>query len=250
MVGEFRQLGDNLVPPGVVDVERDQIGIGHVAIVVGFFFYPLEDGLSVDIVPASRGFRARRHLDAGLSPSARLLLELIFNRVVDRAKRVEIFDFNNRRAHFVPVVQIDHGVDVWLEAHVPFLHDAFCDAEESTDVAKLFGKRDDFIRGLKVRLRDDLQERRPRPVVINDGVINRRAARLVVEQLAGVLFEMSADDADALGALSEFVCRIGNIHGSIKADRHVKLTNLIPLGQVGVVVVLAVPLGFARDGAA
>ena len=69
------------------------------------------------------------------------------------------------------------------------------------------------------------------------------SARKVVAELSRVLFEMGADDANRACAASS--CH--NVDLAVMAKRQVVLRNLVALGQIWVVVVLAIPLGVARD---
>src|SRR5262249_51163541 len=87
-----------------------------------------------------------------------------------------------------------------------------------------------------------LQQRGASAIEIDEAIAS--AALLVVQHLAGVLFEVSADDADALGPSGGV-----DLEPAILAEGEVVLADLIVLGQVGVVVVLAVPLGEAGNRA-
>ena len=70
-------------------------------------------------------------------------------------------------------------------------------------------------------------------------------ACFVVHALAGVFFQMGADDADLLGL--EAPLGIADLQLAVVAERQIVLADLIALGQVGIVIVLAVPLGERRD---
>ncbi len=96
-------------------------------------------------------------------------------------------------------LRLDDDVDVGLEAHVAPLHDAFGDAEVPADVAQRAGKEDDLLGAVQVRLGDDLQQRCAGAVEVDDGIIDRCAARPFVQQLAGIFFEVGAADADGFG---------------------------------------------------
>jgi len=63
--------------------------------------------------------------------------------------------------------------------------------------------------------------------------------------LAGVFFEMRANDADLLGLETTF--RIADFQVAVVAERQVVLADLIALGQVGIVILFAVPLGEFGD---
>ena len=63
--------------------------------------------------------------------------------------------------------------------------------------------------------------------------------------LARVLFEVRADDADLLGL--EATLGIADLEPAVVAERQIVLTDLIALGQVGIVILLAIPLGELGD---
>src|SRR5262249_19727773 len=92
----------------------------------------------------------------------------------------------------------------------------------------------------EVRLADDLQQGRAGAVEVNEAVL--AGALLVVQHLAGVYFEVNADDANAPAAGGRL-----DLQPAVVAEGEVVLADLVVLGQVRVVVILAVPLGERRD---
>ena len=100
-----------------------------------------------------------------------------------------------------------------------------------------------FGRRAHVGLADDFQQRRAGAVQVDAAV--GLAGQLVVHALAGVFFQMGADDADPLGLDPSL--GIADLQPAVVAERQIVLADLIALGQVGIVVVLAVPLGEAGD---
>ena len=179
---------------------------------------------------------------------SRLALHLRAHRSLDRAQRVHVLRFApcpHRRARL-----IERQIDVATKG--PFLHAHIRDAECAHEVAQ-FGNiglgdiRHEVTRPSH-RLRDDLDERDARAVVIDERVVRsmdapRRAARM--GELAGVLlhvhpFDFNADDLRSLN------CRNGDIEVAVRAEWLVVLADLIILGHVRVEVVLpgeATPLG-------
>ena len=94
-----------------------------------------------------------------------------------------------------------------------------------------------------VGLGDDLEQRRSGAVQVDQAVA--AAPRFVVKVLAGIFFEMGADDADPprLGRL-----RVGrDLEPAVGAEGQIVLADLITLRQVGIVILLAVPLGERRE---
>jgi hypothetical protein len=87
---------------------------------------------------------------------------------------------------------------------------------------------------------DDFQEGRSRAIQINEAI--GAAAFLVVQHLAGVFFEVNADYADPLCAILLF-----QVQAAVVTERQIVLADLIILGQVGIVVVLAVPFRERSD---
>ena len=89
---------------------------------------------------------------------------------------------------------------------------------------RLFGAAD-------IGFGDDLHQRRAGAIQVNAG----GAGIALVQRLAGILFQMRAGHADALGAA---VLEL-DIHMAVLDDRQFELRNLIALGQVGIEIVLA-----------
>ncbi len=81
---------------------------------------------------------------------------------------------------------------------------------------------------------DDFQERCARSIQIDKAF--PPAALFIVQHLAGVFFQMDANDAHALRALGRF-----DLQPAIVAERQIVLADLVVLRQIGVVIILAVP---------
>src|SRR5262249_34488343 len=97
-----------------------------------------------------------------------------------------------------------------------------------------------FLRTGQIGFADNLQKGGAGPVEVHQAVLT--AAFFVVEHLAGILFQVDTDDADSLTACSRL-----DLEVSVVAEGQIILADLVVLGQVGVVVVLAVPLGKGSD---
>ncbi len=139
--------------------------------------------------------------------------------------------------------RVDVQVDVGIHPQAPFLHVAVGDAQVVQQEFQLREIGLGLGRRAHVGLADDFQERRAGPVQVDAAV--GLARRLVVHALAGVFFEVGADDANPLGR--KFPLGIADIQPAVVAQRQVVLADLVALGQVRVVIVLAVPLGEAGD---
>ncbi len=83
------------------------------------------------------------------------------------------------------------------------------------------------------------------PVRLRSIRLSPLPASFVVQALAGVLFEMGANDAD--GFRLEAVLGVADFQPAVLRHRQIVLADLIALGQVGIVVLLAIPLGARRD---
>ena len=71
------------------------------------------------------------------------------------------------------------------------------------------------------------------------------AARFVVDTFSGVLLQVSPLERDV--ACFERAFGVGDRQIALTADRLIKLTDLITLGQIGIEIVFAIPFGVPRD---
>ncbi len=124
---------------------------------------------------------------------------------------------------------------------------------EAADVAEGLREEDDLPGGGEIRLGDDLEEGRAGAVEIDDGEVDGGAAGRVVEELAGVLFEVGADDADAARGKvvvdGVVIMEVREVNGAVEAEGELVLGDLVVLGHVGVEVTLAVPAALGGDAA-
>ena len=134
-------------------------------------------------------------------------------------------------------------IHVRVDPQASFLHVAVGDAEIFEQQLHLGEIGLGLGRRAHVGLRDDFQQRRAGPVQVDAAV--GLAGLLVVHALAGILFQMSPDDADLLRLDASL--GIADLQPAVMAERQIVLADLIPLGQVGVVILLAVPFGERRD---
>ena len=134
-------------------------------------------------------------------------------------------------------------VDVRIAAQAALLHLAIGDFQIAKQQADLLEICLRLLRAAHLGLADDLQQRRAGTIQIDQAIL--AAALLVVHHLAGVLLEMDANDANPFRSV-----RGGDLEPAIATEREVVLADLVVLRQVGIVIVLAVPLGERSDGAA
>ena len=131
-------------------------------------------------------------------------------------------------------------IDVRVASERAFLHFAVGHAEIAEREPKLFKTRASIFRGADFGLADDLQERNPRAVQVNLG---ERA--VAVGEFAGVFLEVDACQSAAASPGAVLARR--DQERAPLAEGEVVLTDLIVLGEVGIVIVLTVPLGELGD---
>ena len=216
--------------------ERPDVRLDDEAVVDEGVFRALDNRLALRLVPA------HRHLEALIENLAvgpelfELALDFVVACVADRLERVHILDFGDRRAIFLAVLD-NAQVDVRVAAHRAFLEISVGRADVLEDFADRLHEKRGFFRTRHIRLRNDLDQRNSRAVVVNVAV-----CAFDVEALADVSLEMDALDADLL--------EIGSGVGSgeidhdvaVRAERKVVLRDLIAFDEVGIEIVLAVEL--------
>ncbi len=187
LVRQLRQRGAHGLDRGLVDHERQQVGIREVAVVVRFFLRAHRPRLAaVRVVQA----RLLHDLAAALD-QLDLARDLVVDRLLDEAERVQVLDLGARaelrlalRAHR----------DVRVAAERAFLHVAVADLEVAHERVDLLHVRDGFLGRAHVGLRDDLEQRRAGAVQVDA----REPVEVLVQRLARVLLEVRARDADRL----------------------------------------------------
>ena len=157
----------------------------------------------------------------------------------DGPEAVQVLDLDDRRGDFLAVF-VDVQVDVGIAAQRAFLHLAVGDFEIAQSQSQLLQAAAGVGRAADLGLGDDLEQRNPRPVQIDLG-----KAAVAVRQLAGVFLEV--DPSQMTPAAAATVLAHGDFEVTAPRKRQVVLADLIVLGQVGIVVVLAVPLGKRSD---
>ena len=189
--------------------------------------------MSSRVVPAAGGLVAHLQSHAGFEEAIELPLDFVGDASLQGAEAVEVLDLGDGRPELLPR-PCDGEVDVRLEPHVALLHVPFGDADEPHDPLQLDGQRPDLGGAVQVGLGHDLQQRRPGAVQID---LEKLPGR--VEVLAGILFQVGAEDAERVWS-----CRPPrDFDEAVLAQRQIILADLIILRQIGVVVALPVPLG-------
>ena len=205
-------------------VERDEVGLGEVAVVVGVLLHPEGAGAAGGLVPV-----------AGLLADGLARLEqvdlaerLVVDGPAERAQRVEVLDLAAGAPGLAGAVDRHVGVD----PHRPLLHLGVGHAGGQEDRAQLDGVLLGLLGGAHVGLGHDLDQRDAGAVVVDEavaGVVDATAAADVVE-LAGVLLDVGPGDADPQAR------RQVEVAGQV--GRQVVLGDLVVLRLVRVEVVL------------
>ena len=129
--------------------------------------------------------------------------------------------------------------DVHIGAQIALLHVAVAGAEIDQDGPDLLYIGDRLFRRTDVRTRHNLHQGRARAVQV-DIALGRRQ---VVDQLARILFQMQALDAD----VEEGAVLGLDLDDTLADDREIELADLIAGRQVGVEIVLTVKLAAPVD---
>ena len=157
-----------------------------------------------------------------------LAARLVLDRLHYIAHRVQILDLAARAIRLARAAHRHIGV----AAQRAFLHIAVTGAEIAQDRAQFAQIEPCFLGAAQVGFGHNLHQPDPRPVQIDIG----QARMLVVQALAGVLFEMQPGDAN----LSRRAVRHVEHDPPTPNDGSQILRDLIAGGEVGVEIVLAV----------
>ena len=125
-----------------------------------------------------------------------LALGLVLHRPLHCAKAVEVLYFNDGSRRHSSISQGNVNVDVSVAAQTPFLHFTIGDFQFAEQEAYFFEIRPGLFRTRELGLADNFQKGRAGPVEVDQTF--PAASLLIVEHLAGVLFQVHPNDADAL----------------------------------------------------
>ena len=182
-----RQLGQRPLDrrdERLVELERQQVGVGEIAVVVRLLL-----GAHRARLAALRIEQAGLLLDgAARLEQLDLAARLVLDRAADEAHRVQVLDLAARAERVARAAHRDVGV----AAQVALLHVAIARAEVAQDRAQLAHDGDRLLGRADVRLGHDLHQRHARAVEVDQ----RRVGALIVQALAGVHLDVQAGDAD------------------------------------------------------
>src|ERR1700686_1843611 len=232
-----RQLGQgapDLGHPFPTDLKRRQVRLRKVSIVFGELLGALRNGQPARIVPAP-GFLDQT---AARVQNFRLADDLVLDLAMYRTEGVHVLDLGLGTEFLLAKRPERH---VGIAAKLARLHVTVVDADVLEDRPQPHNVLARLVGGAQVGLGDDLHQRHPRPVEVDE----RRLSlldRAFVLQLAGVFFEMNAGNA----ATPRLAVDI-EVEVPVAAERQVVLRDLISLGQVRIEGVLAVELREFRN---
>ena len=238
--GQLGAGGADLGLPGLVHLDRHQVRVREIPVVVGHLLRAeglrgprlavVVAGLLDDLAPG----HAR-------PPVWRL--DLVGDAVAHERDRVQVLELDLR-----PESRLADGPDrdVGVAAQLALLHVAVRDPAVDHDGLQRRQVGEGLVGAADHGLRDDLHQRRARPVEVDERV------PVAVVQLAHVLLEVDAGERDRPVLAHDVARRAGQLDLDLAppAERLVVLGDLVVLGRVRVEVVLPVPLADGRDLAA
>ncbi len=224
--GKDRERRSDPFDPRRVRIDDHEIGLLEVAVVVGVLLAAQRVGAAVVLVPVA-GLLADRltgfeHAD--------LTLRLVLDGTADRTHRVDVLDLAPGAELGARSTHADVGVD----AHRALLHLGVRCTDGDENRPEFAHVRLGLLRGADVGAADDLHERHPGPIEVDERVVaavDPATGTAEMGRLAGVLLEVGTFDSDPEP--------VGQIEVTVDADRLVVLADLVGLGHVGIEVVLA-----------
>ena len=194
--GQFGQRGSELGDPITANVERRQVRLREVAVVVGILLAALGYGDLARFDPAA-GF-----LDdlAAVFEDAALALNLVLQGLEDGAEAIHVLDFGARSEGLAA-----HGpdADVGVAAEVAILHIGGGHAEELDERVQGGEILAGFLGRAQVGFADDFHEGDAGAVDVHQGVAIAAVAIGEMLHLGYVFFEMDALDADASPVIAD-----------------------------------------------
>jgi hypothetical protein len=134
-----------------------------------------------------------------------------------------------------PLARLADG-DIHVRAHGAFLHVTIARADIAQDAPQLAQIGARFRWGCHIRPADNLHQRHAGAIEID--IRARRV--LIMHQLAGILLNMDALDANGLGRWNAGLFIRLDSEQTFAHKRMIKLRNLVALRQIGIEIILAV----------
>ena len=145
------------IDPFLVQLERHQVWIRKVAIVVRLLFGAHHHRLATFKIP-----KPGLLIDcATLAQHLRLALDLVFDGILDELERIDVLEFN-----LGPKLLLAQRTEreIRLTAEAPFIHIAVTDLEIHEHITETLQIGHDFLGRPQVRLSHDFQQRGSRPI--------------------------------------------------------------------------------------
>ena len=175
--GSSGRAGASSCQPGRVEVQRRQVRLREVAVVVGRLLDPHPVRLAAVVVPAARLLDERlARVERG-----RLPLDLVRDRALDRAERVHVLDLD-ARAERLRAARPQR--DVRLDAHLAALHGRVRRADRQQQQPQLLGVAAGLLGRADDGLGDDLHQRHAGAVEVDEADLRRRPASVAWSSLA------------------------------------------------------------------
>ena len=207
-------------------MNRQQVGIGEIAVVVREFLRAHRFGAAFADVPQTR---LLRDAAAGFE-HADLALDFVFERALQIAEGVQILDFG-LGAEVLGAAPAH--ADVGVAAQRALFHIAIADFGVLEHLLQRVQIGISFGRRAQVGLGDDFRQRHAAAVVV-DIAVAIGIGKAFVHVFGGVFFQMQPGDADSFGAR-----RRARFRASRRGQRQFVHGNLIALGQIGIEIVFA-----------
>ena len=163
---------------------------------------------------------------------------LVFQCFADKAERVHVFDFGFRAELLLPAWA---HTDIGIAAQRAFLHVAVAHAGVKNDLLQPSQVFVGLVGSCNVRFADNLNQRHTAAVEINGGRITG-AGKSLMQALARIFLKVNTGNSNSLelwgdGRPLPSSADI-DLNKPMLGQRLVILRNLIPLGQVGIEVIL------------
>ncbi len=152
---------------------------------------------------------------------------LVFDGALKKAKRVQVLDL--AAGSELVAAGWTHG-NVGIAAEGSFLHVAVADLDPTHQRVERLGVRHRLLSATHVGLRYDFQQWGAGPVEVDA----TQVVELLMQQLAGVLFQVGAGEADDLLDFAHRYRDPAALH-----DRQLVLTDLVAFGEIRIEIVLA-----------
>ena len=240
LVRQLRQAIGDILDEEVINLERQQVRIRKIAIIVRIFLGAHRPGFTlVRIIEA--GFLI--HLAATFD-QLDLTARFIFDGRLDKAERVHVLDLAARAqmaeiaalAKLLIAARLAHG-HINVRTQITLLHVAVARAQRNYDGLELLDVSGCFQRRSYVRLGNDFHQRDAGAVEVH---IGRRRVH-VVDRLARILLKVKPFNPYREGIGRVAMGRLDiNLDLALAHDGEFELADLIALRQVGIEIVLAV----------